>query len=143
MMESDVAAGAAAPEGQNRPANAPETQTCGYPEKQTRGHETPWLDKAGTWWWRDTQWIPPLGCGGAGNKRIGCGVMNVGSGTQVGRRIRAATGMATVAGLTGGTGMKAGVVPRTMDELAKCQVSTALGQCQVSTGLGQVRTAFG
>jgi len=58
MMESDVAAGAAAPEGQNRPANAPETQTRDYPEQQTLVYEKPWKDKQGTWWWRDTQWTP-------------------------------------------------------------------------------------
>ena len=47
MMESDVVAGAAAPEGQNRPANAPETQTRGYPEKQTRGYEKTLEGQAG------------------------------------------------------------------------------------------------
>ena len=60
---------------------------------------------------------PPPGCGGAGNKLIGCGVMILGSGTPIGRRIRAATAMATVAGLTGRTGKKAGVLPWTMDEM--------------------------
>ena len=41
----------------------------------------------------------------------------LGSGTQIGKIIRAAAAMTTVAGLTGGTGMQAGVVPWTMDEM--------------------------